>query len=574
MTGDATPTPTPTPPMAVPTLAESLASANNRFTPLTVVMRNDYSTDPDSASLTDGFRVTSISSDGAGGWRVTYVLGGVEGMLHFGHGDKVEGEPGSFRIQSDEGHDLWFWSRHSRHVDEGTEQRYTYLDEIGANVRFGDTRDRYMLVFGQRTGAAGLPAGSALFTGSMYSRTQLKDNTNSSGRLDIDGPVRLTADFVSGTLEGGVTGIRFRRYDQDGNRSDWEDIPMSNRFVFENGRINGAQFMADLAGMDSGNNALEDTVQGFKGTVRGEFYGPAAEEIGAVVRAESTAHDRVLIGNFRGERLNPRTFDGERVPLSVGIERDYPTSQVQLTDTATVTAIEGDGAGGYHVTYQVDGAPQRIHLEASDYGSDPEFPYLYASEGPNSPYVLFFASGSFSRIPEFDHFNAEGWVVVAYDANGDGENVRRGVMVYGNRTEVADLPAGTASYQGRMFAFGNPSDSAESSAEFRIRGGLTLMADFADSEVSGSIHDIETRANPTSQYVSSTDELAVSNGVITGSEFTADVAGPVSPGTVDGGMTGQFFGPAAAEVGGVMTGEYTVAGDTIVLHGFFGGEKQ
>ena len=218
MTGDATPTPTPTPtpPMAVPTLAESLASANNRFTPLKVVMRNDYSTDPDSASLMDDFRVTSISSDGAGGWRVTYVLGGVEGMLHFGHGDKVEGEPGNFRIQSDEGHDLWFWSRHSRHVDEGTEQRYTYLDQIDANVRFGDTRDRYMLVFGQRTGAAGLPAGSALFTGSMYSRTQLKDNTNRSGRLDIDGPVRLTADFVSGTLEGGVTGIRFRRYDQDG----------------------------------------------------------------------------------------------------------------------------------------------------------------------------------------------------------------------------------------------------------------------------------------------------------------------------------------------------------------------
>ena len=318
----------------------------------------------------------------------------------------------------------------------------------------------------------------------------------------------------------------------------------------------------------------EDTVQGFKGTVRGEFYGPAAEEMGAVVSAESTAHDRVLIGNFRGERLNPRTFDGERVPLSVGIERDYPTSQVQLTDTATVTAIEGDGAGGYHVTYQVDGTPQRIHLEASDYGSDPELPYIYASDGPNSPYVLFFASGSFSRIPEFDHFNAEGWVVIAYDANGDDENVRRGVMVYGNRTEVADLPAGTASYEGRMFAFGNPSDNTDSSAEFRIRGGLTLMADFADSEVSGSIHDIETRANPTSQYVSSTDELAVSNGVITGNEFTADVAGPVSPGTVDGDMSGQFFGPAAAEVGGVMTGEYTEAGDTIVLHGLFGGEKQ
>jgi hypothetical protein len=400
------------------------------------------------------------------------------------------------------------------------------------------------------------------------------DNRDRSGRLDIDGPMRLIADFASGTVEGGITAIRFRRYDENGDRGDWETIPATNRFVFEHGRITGAQFMAELTGMDSGNSALEDTVRGFEGTVHGEFYGPGGEEMGAVVSAESAAHNRTLIGRLHSKRLDPRNFDGERIPLSVGVERDYSALQVEMTDTATVTAIEGDGSGGFHVTYQVDGTPQRVHLEASDYGSDPGFPRLYASDGENSPYALFDMTDSFSQSPEFDHFNAQGWGVTAYDADGGDENVRQGMMVYGNRTEVADLPAGTASYEGRMFAFGNPSDNADSSAEFRIRGGLTLMADFADSEVSGSIHDIETRANPTSQYVSSTDELAVSNGVITGSEFTADVAGPVSPGTVDGGMTGQFFGPAAAEVGGVMTGEYTVAGDTIVLHGFFGGEKQ
>ena len=436
-----------------------------------------------------------------------------------------------------------------------------------------------MLVYGHRTGPAGLPAGAALYTGWLYSRTQSMDNRDGSGRLDIDGPMRLIADFASGTVEGGVTAIRFRRYDENGDRGDWETIPTTNRFVFEHGRITGAQFMAELTGMDSGNNALEDTVRGFEGTVHGEFYGPAAEEMGAVVSAESAAHNRALIGRLHSKRLDPRNFDGERIPLSVGIERDVPTMQVRMTDTATstVTAIEGDGAGGFHVTYQVDGAPQRVHLEASDYGSDPGFAYIYASDGENSPYVLFDMSDSFrtSRSAEFDHFNAQGWVVIAYDANGDDENVRRGLMVYGNRTEVADLPAGTASYEGRMFAFGNPSDDPDDAVQDYIRGSLTLTANFANSDVTGRMYDFETRKGTFSgEYDDATGELTISNGAISGNEFTADVAGSIAPGTVDGDMSGQFFGPAAAEVGGVMSGEYAKPGETVVLHGFFGGKQQ
>ena len=571
----------PEPP--APTLAESLASADNQFTPLTAAMRTDLTTDPPSVAPTDDFRVTAISGDGANGWNVTYVKGGVEGMFHFEHGafPDESGGPGNFHTQTDDGGRFWFFSDHSRRKDEGTEPRYRYVDEIHAQASFGQGEsDRYLLVYGHRTGPAGLPTGTALFTGWMYTRSQPKDHSGgsngSSDRINIEGPVRLIADFVAGTLEGGVSGIQFTRYDQDGNRSPREAIPTTNRFEFGNGRITGGQFMAELTGMDSGSNTLDDTVQGFEGTVNGEFYGPAAEEMGAVVSAESAAHNRALIGLIRTKRLNPRVFDGERVPLSVGVERDYPAMQVQLTDTATVTAIEGDGTGGFYVTYRVDGADQRVHMEASDYDSDPEIRNIYVNEGDNSPYVLFDMSDSFAifRSPEFDHFNANGWVVVAYDANGDGENVRRGLMVYGNRTGVTDLPAGTASYDGRMFAFGYPSDNPDSSGQYRIRGSMTLMADFANSDVTGRIHGIETRADAASQYVSSTDELAISSGIISGNEFTADVAGSVSPGTIDADMTGQFFGPAAAEVGGVMSGEYTEPGETIVLHGFFGGKKQ
>ena len=572
--------PSTTPPLpdtSDPTIAESLASSDIQFTPLTAAQR--ASGDPRREALTDDFEVTSISSDGAGGFHVTFVSGGAETSIHFEKGafpDQSDCD-GCFFTETDDGVEFWFWSQHSNGVDRNSDPRHRYHDEIDGGFWVPGApseRHRYMLVYGHRTGTAGLPAGTALFTGWMYARTQLKDDPNQSGRLDIDGyPLRLVADFTAGTLEGGVSGIRFRRYDENGNRGPWEDRTTTNRFVFGNGRITGGQFMAELTGMDSGNNALDDTVAGFEGTVKGEFYGPAAEEMGAVVSAESTVHNRILIGRINATRLNPQTFEGGRVPLSVGVERDYLAMQVQPTDTATVTAIEGDGAGGFHVTYRIDGAEQRVHLEASDYGSDPDFPDIYASDGQNSPYILYDMSDSFYASPDFDHFNAQGWIVVVYDANDDATVWERPI-VYGDRTEVADLPAGTAGYSGRMSAFGYPSDNPSLNARFGMRGNLTLTADFANSNVTGRIHDIEAREDRNSQYDTATGELALSNGVISGSGFTAEVAGSVSPGTVDADMTGQFFGPAAAEVGGVLSGEYTEPGETIVLLGFFGGKKQ
>ena len=93
----------PEPP--VPTLTESLVNADNQFTPLTAAMRSDWTTDPPSVAPTDDFRVTSISSDGANGWHVTYVRGGVEGTFHFEHGafPDQSGCDGCFYTESDDG---------------------------------------------------------------------------------------------------------------------------------------------------------------------------------------------------------------------------------------------------------------------------------------------------------------------------------------------------------------------------------------------------------------------------------------------------------------------------------------
>ena len=97
---------------------------------------------------------------------------------------------------------------------------------------------------------------------------------------------------------------------------------------------------------------------------------------------------------------------------------------------------------------------------------------------------------------------------------------------------------------------------------------------FANSDVTGRAHDTEARKDRTSQYGAGNGELVISNGAFSGNEFTANVAGAVSPGTIDADLFGRFFGPAAAEVGGVLSGKYAERGETIVLYGFFAGKKQ
>ena len=253
----------PEPP--APTIAESLANSDNQFTPLTAAQRAMRTNGSATIGPADDFSVTAISGDGTGGFHVTFVRGGVETMLHFEDSDRSDCD-GCFSVETDDGGDFWFWSQHSQDVVQGSEPGHRFYDEIDAGFSVSGERHRYMLVYGHQTETADLPAGAALYTGWMYTRSQLKDNRDPSGRLDIDGTVRLIADFDASTLEGNVSGIRFRRYDQDDTRNPWEAIPTTNRFEFGNGRITGGQLMAKLTakltGMDSGNNALDDTVQG------------------------------------------------------------------------------------------------------------------------------------------------------------------------------------------------------------------------------------------------------------------------------------------------------------------------
>ena len=150
----------------------------------------------------------------------------------------------------------------------------------------------------------------------------------------------------------------------------------------------------------------------------------------------------------------------------------------------------------------------------------------------------------------------------------------------GLRTETADLPTGTAVYEGGMRGDTHLVNDPSSGRE-RMSGNLRLTANFDESSLEGRISDIRTWGQDESAWsnLPGTTWFEIDDGQIVDGQFTASLTGMDSNanapmnGTVrgyEGGVLGEFYGPEAAEVGGVLN----ASRDDRVMAGAFGGVKQ
>ncbi len=135
------------------------------------------------------------------------------------------------------------------------------------------------------------------------------------------------------------------------------------------------------------------------------------------------------------------------------------------------------------------------------------------------------------------------------------------------RTAAASMPTtGRAEYEGVVgMAFGAaPTDIATA----QMLGEVDLTANFANGEISGEFDDFNTATGHELD-----GRLQVSKGIITGSGFTADIAGNLTagststpgtvPGAVSGSVSGEFLGTNAGAIEG--TGTATSTGGTLGL---------
>ena len=150
----------------------------------------------------------------------------------------------------------------------------------------------------------------------------------------------------------------------------------------------------------------------------------------------------------------------------------------------------------------------------------------------------------------------------------------------GIRTDADSLPSGTAEYSGYFRGDSYLSTDPGNTARVDYAGDISLMANFDEHTLSGSVDGIRSRSRDSSgtrlpwEDLPDTTGFMIHDGQIVDGQFTASLTGMDSNAnapmdmTVDGfegGMLGEFYGPEAEEVGGVFN---ATRGDRVLAGSF------
>lgn len=573
--GTGQPLPPATPP--TPTLAELIPDPANSFEAVSKSLHRDSSAAR--ASVTDRFSISSVASDGDNGFHVTYVIDGTETTVHFSRDDFATRDSTSYTKDVD-GREYWLWSYAGSFdgANYGIGWQYDYFDALGSSYPGGG---RTILAYGTPTGSDDMPTGTATYTGDMYA--DAFDNTldsisTSVARSRVLGNLVLTADFADATLDGRIFRLRIRAPGE----SDYRNLASTTRLEMTGGRIADGKFTATLTGVDDdANTSLSDTARGFTGDVSGQFYGPNAREIGAALtatRATGDNDDWAWVGYLGGTRADVVGEHTDSEPLSSGANRlDYSSSSPRIVPQDAnnrVTAIAANAAGGYTISYLVDGAPQTMSLSADDIGAGTRAEAYWKRTGTLG--VLFRRPYYPDRVPQGLHYNVKDVSLAVYadDTSNSLDSALWASVVHGARTATAVMPqTGTATYAGRAaaYVFDPSPGEGRASAEYAegYSGSLTLSADFAAGSVSGRIFDLEHSPGyfNSGTYSSVSGEFAIADGAIEGNSLSGSLSGLGYSGTV----SGAFYGPAVDEAAGVMQ---ATGPQGKLLHGWFGGARQ
>ena len=279
-----------------------------------------------------------------------------------------------------------------------------------------------------------------------------------------------------------------------------------------------------------------------------------------------------------GDGMMPGGGTSEPVAFMAGVDRLFASNRtVGLTDDGTTIVMEdaSQTPSGWSLT--VDG--KVVELDASDYNTDPFFPGAYYEDLGNNEEVFFWSQeGEFGEgdpDPEFDYLNIYGFYHGTFTPDADKSTIEPTDYEQGNfvfivhGTPSSDMPvSGTATYDGRVRAREWPSDAAVFSSGSTVYSGdfdMTVSFGGTGAHVAGqfSFHDVPDGDIEFEVDVTG-NQLSVSGLSITEGSFA---------GYQNIGVRGAFFGPAAAEVGGVFEGENPSA--STLMHGFFaGGQTQ
>lgn len=567
----------PAPDLTTLTLAEAMLDPANTIEALSLSLHLDSATNR--ASSTDKFLIESVASDGEGGFHVVYDFYGVKENVHFTSAN-FKAQDRNYRKEiGDRSYLLWSESGRFDGVTAGALTEFDYFNVINSSNWGGH---RSLAAYGIATGSAGMPTGTATYHGRMDA--DVFDNTldtisASRSRSFLQGSVVLTADFADASLSGRIFRLRIRAPGE----SDYRNLASTTRLDIGSGKITGDTFTALLTGVDDDADApLEDSMRGFTGDVSGQFYGPGAREFAGTLGASRIIGDDddwTMAGWLGGTKKRDIAIDSSPQFSSL-VNRDYQNSQTSIgtSDSAKVETT----AAGYRITFTVDGAQKAVDVTEADLGG-------FSGNMANFEKAVDTASASrrlwlwrwegrfFPGQPEFDYLDVNGVILSDYTPGVSQEtanlnDVSSGYVVRGTRTSTDDMPTGSASYSGRMHAREWPTNvlSTYTDAD-EYRGEFSMTADFAAGTVTGAVSNVVSRPSLRGTDTSSPSTGLTFQGTVSGNSITAsNLSGTGAFAGYSGSAEGAFYGPGAAEVGGVFEGTAT----NKLLQGYFAGDKQ
>ena len=581
------------------TLSQMLSSATNSFTPVGQLMLRNFGAS--TAALSDAVKVTSIRSDGSNGFHVNFQQDGEAMTIHFAATD-YDADEGNYDKMVD-GIEYYLWSNTGSFDTANKNQgapNYQYFDRN----TFYDGKDgghRNYMTYGVRTDSSALPAGQATYIGKVRADSHLKSNPSNDHRFRIWGTLRLTVDFGNRTVTGSIPTLRWR-----GNDESQQTVASSTQSIeISNGQITNGRLTANLTGVDSNTNApLTQTFRGYTGTMQGEFYGPAAQEVGGAIAMESSRHNRVIAGNFGAKRKQPmQAQQGLRAspatavyatyssptdagdlwdagaafaPLNAIIQRrGWPWEDARAVSDPYVKSVQSDGNEGVRVTYVLNGREQTLNFPSSSRQTDGS--YMTGTEGDGNWYW------DFDDTFDGDHLTLSAFIFNTPLGRGNAKAWPWMHLAWGALTPLANLPSGSATYTGSMYADSFDQSYPWIAARDRLSGSLSLNANFTQSAITGSLSSLRIQRYDESAYsaLPASTRFNITNGRISNGQFTASLTGTDTNAAAPlrnsvrgytGSALGAFYGPAAEEVGGVFTARRDE--DARILRGVFGGDKQ
>ncbi len=270
---------------------------------------------------------------------------------------------------------------------------------------------------------------------------------------------------------------------------------------------------------------------------------------------------------------NPATVSGtyaDTAPLSVSVNiQDYSTSpRTSQNDINKVSAVTSDGSGGYMITYMIDGVSRSVSLGSADRSTD----YYSRRDGAIDHYFDVNDYNFADPNDEYDHVNLSWLYRTVYPDAESSSPLSQTIhtVVHGEKTAPSGMPTtGRATYGGNFHVATfepRPASGEFERASTNYRGDLMLSADFATGTVSGTFDGRDRRLPTDDGYVEFSSQFALNDGSISGNGLTADFSGLGYDGTVNG----AFYGPDAAEVGGVMDATHENGN---ILMGMFRGNR-